>query len=180
MSCRLVNYWLDFKVWLLWLLGYFPSHLVRRALFTLAGVRFGRHTTIHIGARFYQPKNIQIGTGTIIGDHATLDGRAPLTIGNHVAIASQVMIFNSQHDLNSPTFDPIDQPVTIADYVFIGPRVIILPGVTIGRGAVVAAGAVVTQDVPASAVVAGVPAKLIQTRSLTDYHYRLGRARLFQ
>lgn len=177
---RLYNYWLDFEVALLWLLGYIPLHSVRRVIFSLAGVTMGRKSTIHIGCRFYQPKNITIGTGTIIGDHATLDGRARLTIGNHVDIASQVMIYNSEHDIHSDDMRPISAPVEIGDYVFIGPRAIILPGVKVGRGAVIAAGAVVTKDVPDRAIVGGVPAHEIGQRQLTDFTYRLGRFRLFQ
>lgn len=177
---RLYNYYLDLKVSLLWAWGYVPFHFIRLALFRLAGVKIGRHSTIHVGARFYQPKNVTIGEGTIIGDHATLDGRAKLKIGDHVDIASQVMIFNSQHDIDSADFGPIEKPVEIADYVFIGPRVIILPGVKIGRGAVVAAGAVVTKDVVEMTVVGGVPAQEIKKRQVKDLNYRLGRFRLFQ
>lgn len=177
---RIDNYFLDLKVSLLWCLGRIPLHTFRRLIFTLAGVTLGSGSTIHVGARFYQPKNITIGIDTIIGDHATLDGRAKLTIGDHVDIASEVMIFNSQHDINHPEFEAIEAPVEIKDYVFIGPRAIILPGVTIGRGAVVAAGAVVTKNVDPSAVVGGVPAKLITQRQLVDFNYRLGRPRLFQ
>ena len=109
-----------------------------------------------------------------------MDGRAPLRIGNHVDIASQVLIYNSEHDINSEDFHAIELPVEIGDYVFIGPRVIILPGVIIGKGAVIAAGAIVTKDVPEFAVVAGVPAKVIGDRKLKDPHYKLGRARMFQ
>ena len=98
-------------------------------------------------ANFFNPSNISIGQDTIIGDHAFLDGRAPLTIGNHVGIASQVLIYNDEHDINSPDYGNSFGPVTIGDYVFIGPRVIILPNVTIGKGAVVAAGAVVTNRI---------------------------------
>jgi maltose O-acetyltransferase len=177
---RFYNYYLDLKLALLWLLGYLPSHCLRKLIFRLAGVKLGQKSTLHIGARFYQPKNITIGQGTIIGDHATLDGRAPLTIGNHVDIASEVMIFNGQHDIHSPHFDPIEKPVTIKDYVFIGPRAIILPGVTIGRGAVIAAAAVVTKDVPDKAIVGGVPAQPIGKRKLKNLNYQLGRFRLFQ
>jgi maltose O-acetyltransferase len=177
---RFYNYYLDSKVSLLWLLGYIPLHFVRKSIFILAGVRIGSKSTIHIGARFYQPKNITIGKGTIIGDHATLDGRAPLTIGNHVDIASEVMIFNSHHDLDHPEFIAIEAPVIIKDYVFIGPRAIILPGVTIEQGAVIGAGAVVTKDVAAGTIVGGVPAKPIRQRKLNNYTYRLGRFRLFQ
>lgn len=177
---RFYNYYLDLKVSLLWLLGFVPSHCFRRCLFKLAGIKIGRGSTIHIGARFYQPKNVSIGEGTIIGDHVTLDGRAKLTIGSHVDIASEVMIFNSEHDINSAVFDPIEKPVVIKDYVFIGPRAIILPNVTIGQGVVVAAGAVVTKDVAEMTIVGGVPAKEIGKRQLKELNYRLGRPRLFQ
>lgn len=177
---RFHNYYLDCKIALLWFLGYFPSHAFRRLIFRLAGVNIGNKSTLHIGARFYQPNQITIGQGTIVGDHATLDGRAPLNIGNHVDIASQVMILNSQHDVHSQDFTPIVKPVTIKDYVFIGPRAIILPGVTIHKGAIIAAGAVVTKDVPIKAIVAGVPAQVIGHRKVEKLSYHLGRPRLFQ
>lgn len=180
-TTRLYNYWLDLKLAILWrCISYIPFHSIRNTIFRLSGVKIGPKSTLHIGARFYQPRNIQIGEGTIIGDHVTLDGRDQLTIGNHVDIASQVMIFNSHHDIHSPDMRPINEPITIGDYVFIGPRAIILPGATIGKGAVVAAGAVVTKDVPPKQIVAGVPAKPIGQRQLKNPNYRLGRFRLFQ
>ena len=177
---RIYNYYLDLKVSLLWCLGYIPSHIFRKLLFKLAGVSIGPKSTIHIGARFYQPKNISIGKGTIIGDHATLDGRAQLTIGNHVDIASGVMIFNSQHDIHSEDMRPEEKPVIIEDYVFIGPRSIILPGITIKKGAIIAAGAVVTKDVSEKTIVGGVPAREIGPRKIKSLKYKLGRPRLFQ
>jgi maltose O-acetyltransferase len=149
-------------------------------MYRMAGTHIGNGTNIHMWCNFYDPSNISIGQDTIIGDHAFLDGRARLTIGDHVAFASSVMVFNSEHQLDDPEFKAIQESVTIEDYVFIGPRAIILPGVTIGRGAVVAAGAVVTKDVPAMTVVGGVPAKEIRKRNIKELAYRLGRARLFQ
>lgn len=160
--------------------GYIPSHTFRKLMYRLAGVKIGRGTSIHMWCNFYDPVNVSIGEDTIIGDHAFLDGRAKLTIGNHVAFASSVMVFNSEHQVDDPEFKAIQEAVTIEDYVFVGPRAIILPGVTIGRGAVVAAGAVVTKNVPAMTVVGGVPAKEIRKRSIKELQYRLGRARLFQ
>lgn len=177
---RLANYWLDFELMLLRWVGHIPSHLFRQFFYRLAGIKMGKHSTFHMWANFFQPKNIEIGDDTIIGDHAFLDGRASLKIGSHVDIASSVMIYNSEHDLAKADFSAIEAPVEIGDYVFIGPRVIILPGVKIGRGAVVAAGAVVTKDVPDFAIVGGVPAKVIGERKNKNPNYRLGRARLFQ
>lgn len=177
---RFCNCWLDFELMLLRWVGHFPFHCLRRSFYKLAGVKIGKGSTIHMWAGFFEPKNISIGEGSIIGDHVFLDGRERLIIGNHVDIASGVMIYNSEHDLKKEDFSAIEEPVEIGDYVFIGPRVIILPGVKIGKGAVVAAGAVVTKDIPAFAIVGGVPAKVIGERKNKKPKYRLGRARLFQ
>ena len=127
---------------------------------------------------------IRIGEDTIVGEGVVLDGRAELIIGNHVDIATEVMIYNAQHDMEVEHFSAVEtvvqKPVKIEDYVFIGPRAIILPGVTVGKGAVVGAGAVVTKDVPPFAIVGGVPAKIIGERKNKDLHYKLGRAAWFR
>lgn len=177
---RLYNYWLDFWLMVLRFVGHVPSHTVRRLFYAASGMRIGKGSVVHMWANFFQPKNITIGVDTIVGDHAFLDGRDKLTIGSHTDIASQVLIYNSEHDLSSEHFDAHDGPVSIGDYVFVGPRVTILPGVTIGNGAVVAAGAVVTKDVDPFTIVGGVPAKPIGERANKKPNYKLGRARLFQ
>lgn len=175
---RIFSIALDLELYVVYLVGHIPSHTLRNFIYRLAGMKLDG--AIHMWARFYNPKNITIGADTIIGDQVFLDGRAKLTIGSHVDIASEVMIYNSQHDLNSEDFHAREESVEVGDYAFIGPRAIILPGVKIGRGAVVAAGAVVTRDVPDFAIVGGVPAKVIGERANKNPHYRLGRARLFQ
>ncbi len=177
---RIGSIFLEFGIYTLHIIGYIPFHHVRRFFYRTAGMKIGSGSTIHMGARFYDPRNIVIGKDTIIGEGAVLDGRGKLTIGSHVDIATDVMIYNCEHDIHSPDFNPVCEPVVIDDYVFVGPRVVIQPGVTIKKGAVVAAGAVVTKSIEENVIVGGVPAKQIGKRSVKDLAYRLGRARWFR
>lgn len=177
---RIGNILLEFEVFFLHLAGCVPFHHIRRFFYRLSGIKIGKGSTVHMGARFYDPRNIQIGEDSIIGEGAVLDGRDKLIIGNHVDIASEVMIYNSEHDVHDENFRAIYGPVIIEDYVFIGPRVIVQPGVKIGKGAVVAAGAVVTKDILDFQIVGGVPATVIGERKNKNLHYKLGRARWFR
>mgnify|MGYP001570109830 CR=1 FL=1 len=178
---RVLNWILDFELMILhWFSEHCPVGPIRYALFTLSGLRMGSGSTLHMGVRFFDPKGINIGEDTVVGFGTFLDGRKEIKIGNHVDIASEVMIYNSEHDLESEEFTAREEAVDIGDYVFIGPRAIIMPGVKIGKGAVVAGGAVVTKDVPDFAIVGGIPAKVIGERKNKNPKYRLGRARLFQ
>lgn len=185
---RLSTIWLEFVTGFLWWgIGWVPFHHVRRFFYRWAGMHIGRGSTVHMMARIYDPRFITIGEDTIIGEKASLDGRRQLVnsngglnIGNHVDIASEVMIWTSEHDLTAPDMRAREEKVTIEDYVFIGPRAIVLPGLTIGKGAAVAAGAVVTKDVAPMSIVAGIPAKEIGKRGIQELNYTLGRARWFQ
>lgn len=177
---RFYNYWFDLELMCLRWVGHIPFHTIRKFFYLISGIRIGKGSTIHMWASFFEPKNIIIGEDSIIGDHAFLDGRDRLVIGNHVDIASSVMIYNSEHDLEQEDFEARVAPVEIDDYVFIGPRVIILPEVKIGKGAVIAAGAVVTKSVQPFEIVGGVPAEVIGERKNKNLNYKLGRARLFQ
>lgn len=178
---RIYNWKLDLTLFLLHsVFNIVPSHLIRRQALKAAGAKIGSGSAVHMGAKFFFPPGISIGQDSIIGFAAFLDGRDKLIIGNHVDIASEVMIYNSEHDINSEFFTATTAPVEIGDYVFVGPRAIIMPGVKIGRGAVVAGGAVVTKNVDEFTIVGGVPAKIIGERTNKTPKYKLGRARLFQ
>jgi len=170
----------EIEVFILHVAGIIPSHFIRRFFYRLGGIKIGEGSALHMGTRFYNPSNIAIGKDSIIGESAVLDGRDKLIIGNHVDIASEVMIYNAEHDIKDPSFSAIHAPVIVEDYVFIGPRAIILPGVTIKKGAIVGAGAVVTKDVGEGLIVGGVPAKQIGIREVKDLNYKLGRAAWFR
>ncbi|WP_306601922.1 acyltransferase [Geothrix sp. 21YS21S-2] len=88
-----------------------------------------------------------------------------ITLGNHVAIASDVVFIT--HDGGTFAFRHLERyqkvikygRITIKDHCVIGERAIILPGVTIGPNSVVAAGSVVSRNIPPSVLAAGNPAK---------------------
>ena len=177
---RIKTVFWELVCWKLAITGYIPSHFIRRFVYRFWGIKIGSGSAIHMHASFYYPTNIKIGHDTIIGEGVVLDGRDKLIIGDHVDIASEVMIYNAQHDINDEDFKAVSEPVIVEDYVFIGPRVIILPGVTIRKGAVVGAGAVITKDVPEFTIVGGVPAKEIGQRVNKNPNYKLGRAAWFR
>lgn len=65
---------------------------------------------------------------------------------------------------NAKKYTPIWDDTVVGNDVWIGQEAMIMKGITIGNGAVIAARSVVTKDVPAYAIVAGVPAKIIKYR----------------
>jgi lipopolysaccharide O-acetyltransferase len=114
---------------------------------------------------------LTIGDGVQINDSCHIAALNSIRIGNNVLIASQVFITDHDHgDVGSlrlglaPKDRPlVYSPVVIEDNVWIGEKVIILKGVHVGVGAVIGAGAVVTRNVPAGAVVVGVPARVVSS-----------------
>jgi maltose O-acetyltransferase len=124
-----------------------------------------------MGVELRNGRNVSIGDRVVINRGVLLDGRGgQLIIGDDVDIAQETNIWTLEHDVHSDTHADKGGNVVIEDHVWIASRATILPGVRIGRGAVVACNAVVTKDVPARAIVGGVPAKVIGTRrSQLDY-----------
>ncbi len=105
--------------------------------------------------------SLRIGSGYINSNSQIVCSKS-ITIGDGVAIADGALIRDcDDHDIQYDGYEKT-APVVIGDHVWIGQRATILKGVTIGDNAVVAAGAVVTKDVPANAIVGGVPAKVIR------------------
>lgn len=124
-----------------------PGALIRER------VAIGEKAVIMMGAII----NIgaSIGDSTMIDMGAILGARA--TVGKHAHIGAGAVLAGVLEP-------PSATPVIVEDNVLIGANAVILEGVHIGKDAVVAAGAIVTKDVPAGAVVAGTPAKIIKMK----------------
>ena len=96
-----------------------------------------------------------IGEGTMIDMGAVVGARG--TIGKNCHIGAGAVVAGVLEP-------PSKSPVIIEDGVLVGANAVIIEGVHIGEGAVVAAGAIVLEDVPANAVVAGSPAKIVKMK----------------
>jgi len=151
--------------------------------------------TLEGGTKFYWPlrdvlrQQYDVHVGTYSYGTCLRPGRLPpgTRIGNYCSIGDAVRIVRRNHPTDRLSQHPLfynrfvglvakdslhsfaDNPFVVGHDVWIGGNAFILAGCkTIGNGGVVAAGAVVTTDVPAFAIVGGVPAKLIRWRFPMD------------
>ncbi|WDR06221.1 acyltransferase [Devosia rhodophyticola] len=141
-------------------------------------VSFKHLETFEIGANVFigVGANIQgrfdgtciIGNRVWIGPQAFFDARN-LVLGDNVGWGPGAKVLGSQHT-GLPLSEPVIatqleiKPVRVGAGADIGTNATILPGVTIGEGAIIGAGAVVTSDIPAYAIAAGVPARVLRMR----------------
>lgn len=111
---------------------------------------------------------IRIGNDSAIVSYSLVYGGGGVTIGDHVLIGNHCVISGLDHTYPgraSVARSPMRaEPVLIGDDVWVGAYALVLAGVTIGEGAIVAAYSLVRDDVPAFAVVAGHPARVVRLR----------------
>ena len=139
--------------------------------------KIDKSAKIYSGTDFY---NSSIGRHSYVGYDSEIHN---CEIGSFCSIANHFIVGGAEHPLSwvstSPAFQDIrggapkrlahksvnlEKKTEIGNDVWIGSRVIIKQGVRVGTGAVIGAGSVVTKDVPAYAIVAGIPAKVIRYR----------------
>jgi acetyltransferase-like isoleucine patch superfamily enzyme len=136
-----------------------------------SGVRVLQHVIV------YYPASLTIGPGTGIASNCQLNARAGIEIGSNVLIGPGAIIWTMNHNYRLAG-TPIKQqgwtrnPIVIGDDVWIGGGAIVLPGVRLATGTVVAAGAVVTHSTEPYSIVAGVPARMIGWRAMTQDEQR--------
>lgn len=110
----------------------------------------------------FKDAHLVLGKNSFINSDCKIRCHKEIVIGENCAISHDFTIMDSDaHELDGSRNT---NAIHIGDHVWIGTRVTILNGVTVGDGAVIAAGALVTKDVPAGALVVGVPAKVLKEK----------------
>ena len=168
--------------------------LLRKLIWKTSARSCGPGLQVGSQAGFRHIETFEIGANVFIGAGAYIQGRFDGTciIGNHVWIGPQgyldarhlvlgdyvgwgpgAKVLGSQHT-GFPVTEPVIstdleiKPVRVGAGSDIGTNATFLPGVTIGEGAIIGAGAVVTSDIPAYAIAAGVPARVLRDRRDTQ------------
>lgn len=137
----------------------------------LLSVNLGDHVAFYPGVGIRGRGRLTIGDGCSINTGVIFGLTCDLTLGRNVLVADNVSFRTADHEFTSLDQPIAEQgerrgPIVVEDDVWLGANVTVLRGVRIGRGAIVGANAVVTRDVPAFAIVGGVPARVIGDRKL--------------
>jgi maltose O-acetyltransferase len=150
-----------------------PGRWLRARLLPLFLGGLGVGTEIQHGFRVFTPEKVIIGAHCVMAQGVFITGGGGVTIGDWVGCGPDVKIWSVNHVFDD-TERPImsqgssKKPVVIEDDVWLAANVMVLPGVTIGKGAVVAASSVVTRSIPAWAIAAGNPARVVGWRKRPD------------
>jgi len=119
------------------------------------------HPAAKIGKNFF----IDHGMGVVIGETSE--------IGDNVTIYHMVTLGGISPSINSDNQRQVKRHPTLKDNVVIGSGAQVLGPLTVGENAKVGANAVVTKDVPANAVMVGIPAKNVnKDGSKTDTSFK--------
>jgi acetyltransferase-like isoleucine patch superfamily enzyme len=133
-------------------------------------IRFGRFVWIGDGTKIRCHEGVvEIGEKTVIGQECTISAYQRVQIGEQCVIADRAMFIDFDHGIAE-----VERPIrvqgiykrdtVVGSNVWIGYGACVLRGVRVGDNSVIGTNAVVTEDVPANAVVGGVPAKVIRMR----------------
>ena len=160
------------------LINKIPSHNLRIWWLRAGGAKIGKGSSIWRNTEVLGVENLVIGDDSVIAWHCQVDARAGLIIGNHVAIASHVLVIAGSHDLMAPEFWSISAPIYIDDYAWIASRALIGHGAHICQGAVVTANTIVAKEIAPYKIVGGSGAKPMGERP-HNLNYKVGGKGLF-
>jgi acetyltransferase-like isoleucine patch superfamily enzyme len=138
-------------------------------------IEFGRFVWLGHGSKIRCHEGmVEIGPKTVLGQECTISAYERVRIGEQCVIADRAMFIDFDHgvvEVERPIREQgiYTRPVEVGSNVWIGYGACILRGVSVGDNAIVGTNCVVTKDVPANAVVAGVPARIVRMRDEPEH-----------
>ena len=135
-----------------------------------AVLRIGRWAWIGHGSKIrVHEGEVSVGAKTVMGQECTVSAYQSVSVGRECILADRVMLIDFDHGVTE-----VERPIRlqgiykrdvhVGHNVWIGYGACVLRGVDVGDNSIVGTNAVVTKDVPANAVAAGVPARVIRMR----------------
>jgi acetyltransferase-like isoleucine patch superfamily enzyme len=125
-------------------------------------------TTVRLEFVCFEGAELSIGSGTYINYGTNISARKSMKIGENCNIGQYCIIMDADyHSLDDHSRPDVPERVEIGNDVWLGARVIVLKGTRIGDGATIGANSVVKGTVPAGAIAAGNPARVIRMRDAT-------------
>jgi acetyltransferase-like isoleucine patch superfamily enzyme len=117
----------------------------------------------------HRPNKLVVRAGTYVNRYTMFDVHERLEVGRDCMIGPHCYFTDSDHGValgRSVRSQPMHSAaVVLEDEVWLGAHSVVLRGVRIGKGAVIGAGSVVTSDIPANAIAAGAPARVVRMRA---------------
>ncbi|MBC6988835.1 sugar O-acetyltransferase [Hymenobacter sp. BT491] len=141
-----------------------PVDLDKDLLIKLLGYEANAH--IEAPFRCDYGFNISLGQNFYANYNLIILDCAPVSIGDNVFIAPNVVLTTAGHPIDAATrISGLEfaHPITIGHNVWLGAGVIVLPGVEIGDNVTVGAGSVVTRSIPSNSVAVGNPCRVIKS-----------------
>lgn len=150
---------------LAWLVLYRPTpnqaHVWRRMVLRAFGAKVGAAAHPYPSARIWAPWNLTMEADSCLGNESDCYNVAPVVLRTRAIVSQKAYLCTASHDIGDDAFALTGERIEIGPYAWIAAAAFVGPGVHVGAGAVVAACAVAVKDVPAGAVVAGNPARVV-------------------
>ncbi len=140
----------------------------RRLVLRAFGAQVGRGTRIHASVRVWRPRNLVIGSRSLIGPGVHIYNQGHIKIGDRAVVSQRAHLCASSHDAHDPGFALVERPIALGDACWVAAEAFVGPGVTIGEGALLGARAALFEDAEPLTIYRGNPALAIGRRELPE------------
>jgi putative colanic acid biosynthesis acetyltransferase WcaF len=137
-------------------------------LLKLFGAKIGKGCSIAPSCRIWAPWNMNLSEYVCLAEGVDFYCVSPIRLEAHVTVSQRAFLCSASHDISLLSRPLIHSPIVIQKHAWVCAEAFVGTGVTIAEGAVLGARSVAMKDIEPWAVVAGIPAKFVKTRVISD------------